>query len=290
MASTINPFTGDADRAEIWDMLVERDLRAFANADWAMVENDFVVEGFFGIDAQRKNNPDDWRINFPSLEEYRNEWLRQAHDFKNTAWKTDPVGGLMALTTLHDIEIKGTHGLVHKKFDGLMVHTSGQEDHLKWQTLYQVRKVSGSWKISGFIGYLPYPMGTEERAVAKRKPAGAAQHKTAGPYSPVLEVNASKLIVISGQASIDPGGIVIGDTIEEQTHYTLKNCLAQLQSAGCDFSDVFKVNVYLTDLDEWPAFNEVYKTYFPEPMPVRAAVGTDLLMTLKVEIEMWAAK
>ena len=46
----------------------------------------------------------------------------------------------------------------------------------------------------------------------------------------------------------------------------------------------------MTDLDEWPRMNEVYKTYFPHPKPVRTAVGSELLMTLKIEIEMWAVK
>ena len=57
-----------------------------------------------------------------------------------------------------------------------------------------------------------------------------------------------------------------------------------------DFGDVFKVNVYLKDLEDWPRFNEVYKQYFPQPLPVRTAVGSGLLLTLLVEIEMWATK
>jgi len=122
------------------------------------------------------------------------------------------------------------------------------------------------------------------------QPEGASQHVTAGPYSPVLNIATHQLVVISGQASIDPSGEVIGDTIEEQTHYTIKNCQKQLETAGCTLSDVFKVNVYLKDLADWPRMNEVYKTYFPDPKPVRTAVGTDLLLTLLVEIEMWAVK
>ncbi len=83
---------------------------------------------------------------------------------------------------------------------------------------------------------------------------------------------------------------MVGDTIAEQTKYTLDNCQEQLQSAGCSLDDVFKVNVFLTDLDDWPAFNSVYESMLPEPRPVRTAVQTGLLLTLMVEVEMWAVK
>lgn len=126
--------------------------------------------------------------------------------------------------------------------------------------------------------------------LAKKVPENACQHVTAGPYSPVLEITCSKLIVISGQAPLDMEGNVIGTTIEEQTEVTLKNCLEQLSRAGCSFEDVFKVNVFLTDLDLWSRFNAVYEKYMPQPRPVRTAVGTQLLSSFLVEIEMWAAK
>ncbi len=124
----------------------------------------------------------------------------------------------------------------------------------------------------------------------KQIPEGAVQHITAGPYSPVLEVNASKFVLISGQASINMDGVVIGDDIESQTKFTMENCIKQLSYAGCTLNDVFKTNVYLTDLDLWPRFNEVYVTYFDQPLPCRTAVQTGLLETFLVEIEMWAGK
>lgn len=124
----------------------------------------------------------------------------------------------------------------------------------------------------------------------KAVPDGAKQHVTAGPYSPVLEItNINKLVVISGQAALDMEGNVLGDTIEEQTVATLKNCEMQLKRAGCSLEDVFKVNVFLTDLEEWSRFNQVYAEIMPKPLPVRTAVKAGLLQTFKVEIEMWAA-
>jgi 2-iminobutanoate/2-iminopropanoate deaminase len=124
----------------------------------------------------------------------------------------------------------------------------------------------------------------------KSRPAGARQHVTAGPYSPVLEVDARHLVVISGQVAVDFDGAVIGETIEDQTRATLDNCAAQLASAACGLKDVFKVNIYLTDLAEWERFNAVYETMMPAPLPVRTAVQAILLPGFRVEIEMWAVK
>jgi 2-iminobutanoate/2-iminopropanoate deaminase len=80
-------------------------------------------------------------------------------------------------------------------------------------------------------------------------------------------VRADRLVVISGQVAIAPDGNVIGTTIEEQTQATLENCLRQLQTAGCSFADVFKVNIYLADIAEWARFNAVYQQQMPAPLP-----------------------
>lgn len=124
----------------------------------------------------------------------------------------------------------------------------------------------------------------------KSRPKGARQHITAGPYSPVLEVDARHLVVISGQVAVDLEGHVIGETIEEQTLATLRNCAGHLATAGCSLSDVFKVNIYLTDLADWARFNAVYEGLMPAPLPVRTAVQAILLPGYLVEIEMWAVK
>ena len=120
-------------------------------------------------------------------------------------------------------------------------------------------------------------------------PNNAVQHKTAGPYSPVLKLkNVKNIVVISGQAALDLEGNVIGTSIEEQTEVVLKNCEIQLKNAGCTLADVFKVNVFMKDLKDWGRFNEVYKRIMPKPYPVRTAVQVGLLETFLVEIEMWA--
>lgn len=116
------------------------------------------------------------------------------------------------------------------------------------------------------------------------------QHSTAGPYSPVLEIKASSLVVISGQCAIRDDGTLFPDDIVVQSRETLRNCERQLAAAQCSLADVFKVNVYLTDLADWPAFNEIYREIMPDPLPVRTAIQAALLENFLVEIEMWAAK
>jgi 2-iminobutanoate/2-iminopropanoate deaminase len=134
------------------------------------------------------------------------------------------------------------------------------------------------------------PSQTSNGNLAKRVPIGVTQHKTAGPYSPVLEVRADRIFVLSGQVAVDGDGNVLGNTIEEQTRATLANCRKHLEHAGCTFADVFKVNAYMTNLDDWERFNVVYAEMIPEPRPARTTVGAKLLREFQIEIEMWAAK
>jgi 2-iminobutanoate/2-iminopropanoate deaminase len=131
---------------------------------------------------------------------------------------------------------------------------------------------------------------TTQHRENKRRPPLAEQHVTAGPYSPVLEVDARRLVVISGQVAVALDGSVVGRDVREQTIATLENCRRHLAAAGCDFADVFKVNAYLASLEDWAAFNEVYATTFPPPLPVRTTIQAILLPGFLVEIELWAAK
>jgi enamine deaminase RidA (YjgF/YER057c/UK114 family) len=292
MSLFINPFNhNDPDRHYIWDMLVKRDIEAFLENDWEAVANDFIEEGFMGIDARSLDNPDSWRLSFPNLQTYKQLWLEQSASFAKTNWEDDARVKLYEATTLRDIDICEDSALVHKKFDGAIRKKNGQVERLNWQTLYRCKKVNGQWKISGFTGFLPHPMGNvSTQQIPVEVPENATQHVTAGPYSPVLKVNPGQLIVISGQAAIDQSGDIVGETIEEQTKMTLENCQKQLESAGSSLDEVFKVNAYLKDLDHWPRFNAIYKNYFTTPLPVRTAVQTGLLGKLLVEIELWAIK
>jgi len=290
----MNPFNTEKekDKAQLWEMLVERDSIAFVNQDWERVKNDFVSEHFMGLHAHFESNPDLWKISFPNLEFYKQEWLKQAKAFANENWVENPYDILMKITYLDEIEIFEDKAILHKKFSGYAEKTNGEKESFSWQTIYRCVKSNGSWKILGFTGYLPLNVKKKPQfeTGAKSVPKGANQHVTAGPYSPVLNVNGNHIVVISGQASIDLEGAIIGKTIEAQTELTLRNCQKQLLSAGTSFKDVFKVNVYLTDIKNWDRFNAIYKKYFEEPKPVRTAVETGLIEGLMVEVEMWATK
>jgi len=106
-----------------------------------------------------------------------------------------------------------------------------------------------------------------------------------GPYSQGFK--AGDFIFVSGQGPLDPqtGGIQ-GDTIEEQTRKTLDNIKGILKAGGASMTDVVKVTVILTDLSNFRPMNEVYKTFFAEPFPVRITYGAGLaLPDMLVEID-----
>ena len=284
-----NPFSrNDKDRFELWNILVQKDIEAFVNQDWEKIKEDFIEEGFTGINANKISSPDGWTLSYPNLESYKKDWLKQAKYFGETSWKENLLEAIHKITILNDIDINGNRALVHKKILGSLEKSNGEKTPTNWETLYRCSKVNNTWKIAGFTGYLPLTITQDTNL--KVIPPSSVQHKTAGPYSPVLEVDPQKLVIISGQAAIDLEGNIIGDTIEEQTKVTFENCAKKLSYAGCTLDNVFKVNVYMKDLKDWPRFNDVYKNYFTDPLPVRTAVETGLLMTLLVEVEMWAVK
>ena len=155
-----NPFSPeDKERHEIWEKVVKRDIDAFLAEDWTLCQEDFVDTYFMGIDAQKHDNPDSWRLTYPSLEAYKNDWLRQAKVFADASYAEDKREALFRATTLTDIEIRGDAALLHKKFDGTIRKTDGEYVPILWQTLYTMQKIEGVWKITGFVGYMPNPMG-----------------------------------------------------------------------------------------------------------------------------------
>lgn len=111
-----------------------------------------------------------------------------------------------------------------------------------------------------------------------------------GPYSQAIEVNG--FVYASGQIPIDPAtGAFVPGGIKEQTRQSLKNASAILQQAGTDMAHVVKTTVYLADIADFAAMNEVYATFFQEPYPARSAVAVkDLPKGALVEIEVLAAK
>lgn len=110
---------------------------------------------------------------------------------------------------------------------------------------------------------------------------------TGFPFSPVLSVEGKRIIVTSGTVCEDYDN-TIPESIEEQAEKTILACERFLKEAGCELTDVFNVEVYMSDLNEWSAFNEVYKKMMPDPKPCRKALQVGLLPGYLVEIVMWA--
>ena len=109
-----------------------------------------------------------------------------------------------------------------------------------------------------------------------------------GPYSQA--VRAGSLLFVSGQIPLDPstGTMVEGD-IAAQTHRVFNNLSAILEAAGTSFDRVVKVGVFLADMNDFAAMNEVYATYFSSPAPARATIqASGLPKNARVEIDVVA--
>jgi len=108
-----------------------------------------------------------------------------------------------------------------------------------------------------------------------------------GPYSPALVDNDRRLVFISGQVPIDPksGKLVPGD-IQQQTQQALRNLQTMLEAAGSGMDRVRKTTVFLADMNDFKAMNEIYAQAFPDVKPARSAFEVSRLpLDAKVEIE-----
>ena len=113
--------------------------------------------------------------------------------------------------------------------------------------------------------------------------------KAIGPYSQA--VRAGQLLFLSGQVPLDPatGQIVSGD-IAAQTRRVFDNLGAVLKAGGRSFADVVRTTVFLADMNDFAAVNEVYGQYFAEPYPARATVQVARLpKDARVEIDLIAS-
>lgn len=111
-----------------------------------------------------------------------------------------------------------------------------------------------------------------------------------GPFSQGIVSNS--MVYVSGQGPVDPrsGNIVEGD-IQVQTERTLDNIAAILRAAGCSLNDVVRARVYVRDMSQYDAVNEVYSGYMSQPYPARTAVEvSELPIDIDVEIDVVAER
>ncbi|MHA7898245.1 MAG: RidA family protein [Henriciella sp.] len=104
------------------------------------------------------------------------------------------------------------------------------------------------------------------------------------PFSSAVE--ADGWIFLAGELGTGADGRLVSGGIDPETRQTMDNIEATLSANDLSWSNVVKCTVFLADIAEWPAFNEVYKTYFDGTYPARSALGANgLALDARVEIE-----
>jgi len=112
--------------------------------------------------------------------------------------------------------------------------------------------------------------------------------KAVGPYSQAVLFGG--VLYASGQIGLDPqAGKLVGDDVESQARQVTKNLSAVLSEAGASLSDILKVNIFLTDMGDFPRVNEIYAAWLGEHRPARATVAVAALpLGAKVEMDLIA--
>ncbi len=113
--------------------------------------------------------------------------------------------------------------------------------------------------------------------------------KAIGPYSQAIEID--NTLYLAGQIGLDPAsGKLVDGGIEKQTDRVMKNLQAVLDAAGYKFDNVVQTQVFVADLNDYKAMNDVYAKYFSDAPPARAAVQAVLPRGALVEIMMVAKR
>jgi 2-iminobutanoate/2-iminopropanoate deaminase len=108
----------------------------------------------------------------------------------------------------------------------------------------------------------------------------------AGPYSHA--VRAGDTIYLAGQGPFDPETGEQPETFKEQVRLTFENLERTARSAGASLADAVRIGVYLRDMSDFPAMNEVYAEMVPEPLPVRTTIQSDLPgLAVEIDAVLW---
>ncbi len=149
-----NPYSDKTTEYQFWEILIKNDFEAFCTKNWKMIEDDFIDEGFFGIDGKKSANKADWCLTYNSLKSYKSHWMNQSEEFNLKVFECNPLEVFYNTTKLSRIEIKGDIALVHKEFNGRFDIKNEESIIFDWISLFILRKIEGNWKIANFIGYL----------------------------------------------------------------------------------------------------------------------------------------
>jgi enamine deaminase RidA (YjgF/YER057c/UK114 family) len=109
------------------------------------------------------------------------------------------------------------------------------------------------------------------------------------PYSPAAVSDG--FVHVAGVISSDASGEIIADDFASQAKRTFANLVTTLEAAGCSAADVVHVTAYLTDRDDFGAFNDIFKATFSDPYPARATILAQLIVPdLSIEVTAVAAR
>lgn len=103
----------------------------------------------------------------------------------------------------------------------------------------------------------------------------------AGPYSHA--VRTGNVVFLSGQGPFDPATGELPETFEEQVRQTLRNLGAAAEAAGGTLADAVRVGVYLREIENFAAMNEVYAEFFREPYPARTTIQTGIRIPVEID-------
>lgn len=108
-----------------------------------------------------------------------------------------------------------------------------------------------------------------------------------GPYSPAIAFDGGRMLFVSGQVAIDPStNQVLNGSVAEQTERVLKNLRSLLEAGGSGMDRVLKTTVFLIDMNDFGAMNDVYAQHFPGVKPARSTVEVRRLpKDVRVEID-----
>jgi len=151
--------------------------------------------------------------------------------------------------------------------------------------------------VGGAIGIAIFMQGersARDRTGEQEQSAGAGQERPderefigatveGRPYSPAVRIGDT--LYVSGQVAIDADGNQVHGDVAEQTELVMENIKRLVEQAGFEMSDVVRATVFLVDIDDYAAMNEVYARYFPAAPPARACVAVrELVFGFLVEI------
>ena len=115
-----------------------------------------------------------------------------------------------------------------------------------------------------------------------------------GPYSQAVKIPlcGAKFLVCSGQIPLDPEtSQIVGSNVEKQTEQVFQNVRAVLSAEKMHWENVIKATIFLTDMNSFHSFNEIYSSYFKDHKPARSCVEVSALpKDSLVEMEVWAIK